>query len=112
MNYISELNVDGEVFKTEESILSGWHKHFSSLALANTYEHSDLEYAELVRKDLAEIIEICNKYPDDDFEITTTDVREIICELNRGKSPDVYGLAAEHFLYGGYSLLSTVHNIL
>ena len=43
VNYISELNVDGEVFKTEESILSGWHKHLSSLALANTYEHSDLD---------------------------------------------------------------------
>ena len=60
--------------------LLSWLKTYS-LALANTYEHSDLESAELVRKDLAEIIEICNKSPDVDFVITTTDVREIICEL-------------------------------
>ena len=32
--------------------------------------------------------------------------------MNRGKSPDEYGLAAEHFLYGGDSLLCTVLNIL
>ena len=51
VNCISELNVDCEVFKTEESILEGWHKHFSNLATANMYEHSAVKYAELIRKD-------------------------------------------------------------
>ena len=32
--------------------------------------------------------------------------------MNRGKSADVYGLTAEHFLYGGDNLLSIVYNIL
>ena len=109
---ISELNVDGEVFKTEESILEGWHKHFSNLATANTYEHSDVEYAELIRRDISEIIEVCNESLEDGSKVTKSDVYEIICDLNRGKSPDVYGLTAEHFLYGGDNLLSIVYNIL
>ena len=97
----------------QESILEGYHKHFSNLASANTYEHSDVvEYAELIRRDISEIIEVCNKSLDDGSKITKSDVYEIICDLNRGKSADVYGLTAEHFLYGGDNLLSIVDNIL
>ena len=109
---ISDLNVDGEVFKTEESILERRHKHFSNLALANTYEHSDVEYAELIRRDIAETIEVSSKSLDDGSEIIKSGVYEIICDLNRGKSADVNGLTAEHFLYGGDNLLSIVYNIL
>ena len=78
---ISELNVDCEVFKTEESILEGWNKHFSNLTTANTYEHSDVEYAELIRRDISEIIEVCNESLEDGSKITKSDVYEIICDL-------------------------------
>ena len=63
---ISELNFDSEIFQTEESILEGWHKHFSDLASTNMYEHSPVEYAKLIRRDISEIIKVCNKSPDDD----------------------------------------------
>ena len=109
---ISEFNVDREVFKTEESILEGRHKHYINLASANTYEHSDVEYAELIRRDISEIIEVSSKSLDDGSEIKKAGVYEIICDLNRGKSADVYGLKAEHFLFGGDNLLSIVYIIL
>ena len=79
---ISELNFDSEIFKTEESILEGWHKHFSDLASTNAYEHSSVEYAKLIRRDISEIIEVCNKSLDDDSKITKSDVYEMICDLN------------------------------
>ena len=109
---MNTFSLAANILKSDDSILKGWHKHFSNLAAAQAYGHSDTEYMKLVQKDLSEIIELCKESSDFNTQLTKSDLYEIICELNRGKSPDVYGLAAEHFLYGGDNLLSVLHNIL
>ena len=74
VNCISELNVDGETFKSDDSILKGWHKHFSNLAAAQAYGHSDTEYMKLVQKDLSEIIELCKESSDFNTQLTKSDL--------------------------------------
>ena len=64
VNCISELNVDD--------------KHFSNLAAAQAYGHSDTEYMKLVQKDLSEIIELCKKSSDFNTQPTKSDLYEII----------------------------------
>ncbi len=44
--------------------------------------------------------------------MTLEDVSSAIAELNRRKSADVYGLTAEHLLYGGTSLLHYITDII
>ena len=70
-----------------------------------------MEYAELIRRYISEIIEVCNKSLDDGSKIKKSDVYEIICDLNRVKSADVYGLTAEHFCIVViiYCLLSIIY---
>ena len=44
--------------------------------------------------------------------VTKQQVKEAINSLNRGKVEDVYGLTAEHFLYGGKGLVETTTAII
>lgn len=111
-NYISELNVDGEIFRTDTEILDGWHKHFSNLATPEFNEGFDSEYMEMVKQDIKQIIDLCKNQKRQDFSVIREDIVKAIASLNRGKSPDIYGLTAEHFQHGGEKLTEHVVNII
>ena len=111
---VNELHVDEKTFHTEEGILEGFREHFQMLATPCDVPGFDRTYGNLVQSELAEIIELCRKAPDDQPRqyVTCEQVEKAIASLNRGKAADYYGVTAEHFLFGGEELLSVTTEII
>ena len=111
---VNELHVDGKVYSDAGSgILEGWFEHFKSLATPSENPDFDDNYKQLVDSEVREIIDMCSNLNTESQELVTRQqVEEAIISLNRGKAPDVYGLTAEHFLYGGEALVDTTTSII
>ena len=105
---IANIEVDGQACDTTSDILKGWNSHFSKLATPSI--HSRDEYTDR-EADLDIIIEICSKETTAVL-FTSCEVQEAINKLHMKKAPDIYGLTAEHFKYGGWDLLSALTKII
>ncbi len=93
-------------------MIMGWHEHFNSLAKCSNSGNYEQEHQNLSTADIEEIQSICEYSNIDNLSVTLEDVSSAIAELNRRKSADVYGLTAEHLLYGGTSLLHYITDII
>ncbi|CAC5376262.1 unnamed protein product [Mytilus coruscus] len=63
-NCISELNVQDNIYKSDEEIILGWRQHFDKLAQpANDSDYDD-EYYKQLALDLDNMIDICNNNTD------------------------------------------------
>jgi transaldolase len=99
---IEELIVGDETYTTPENILEGWKKHFETLATPaenDTKNYTNTEF------DLDLIYEICTEM-NNELTFSEKEIEEAIRSLNSKKTPDVYGLTAEHLKYGGIVHLS------
>lgn len=111
---VNELHVDGEVYSdVGDGIMRGWFEHFKSLATPSENPDFDEHYRRLVDIEVMEIIDMCCELKQSPTELVTNQqVKDAIKSLNRGKAADVYGLTAEHFLYGGDGLVDTTTDII
>ena len=107
---VSELNANGQVYKTDSEMLNGWRDHFKTLATPDENGEFDKKYSQMVSEELPVIAEICKYSPVP--VISKEQVQKAIKTLNTGKSPDMYGVTAEHFLNGGEAAVQATTNIL
>ena len=93
--------------------MRGWFEHFESLATPSEKPDFDENYRRLVDLEVSEIMDMCSRLNKSSTELVTKQqVKEAINSLNRGKAADIYGLTAEHFLYGGEGLVETTTDII
>ena len=112
---MNELNVGDSTYSTSSWVLQGWREHFSKLATPNDTLRKDHAYKQLVKTEMLEIFDICTHMANSptNFEtITVPEVKEAISSLNKNKAEDIYGIVAEHILYGGEVLLEFLTTII
>ena len=101
-----------KVFNTSSGILGGFRKHFQTLATPSDDQSFDKNYSDLVEIEVREIEELCTRHPTNNRQIIPEQVKKANSSLNKGKTADIYGVAAEHFLHGGEKLFRTTANII
>ncbi|MEW8547615.1 MAG: reverse transcriptase family protein, partial [Candidatus Thiodiazotropha sp.] len=111
-SYIDELHVDGNTYKSEAGVLSGWFEHFRKLASCDEELFQCQSYHKLVQQEFPEIEDICKWYGQDVIPITREELMKSLSKLNRGKAADIMGLTAEHLLFSEDSALDTLLVIL
>ena len=110
---ISDLNVQNKCYSGEENVIDGFKYHFESLATMKDDPDYDIEFNNLVDYDYDIISELTplKKIPG----VSHEEFENAIKSLNKGKSPDIYGLTIENILYGGpdlkYLLLELINII-
>ena len=112
---VNELNVGDSTYSTSSEVLQGWREHFSKLATPNDTLRKDHAYKQLVKTEMLEIFDICTHMansPTNIETITVPEVKEAISSLNKNKAADIYGIVAEHILYGGKVLLEFLTRII
>ncbi|VDI75564.1 Hypothetical predicted protein [Mytilus galloprovincialis] len=110
-NCISELNVQDNIYKSDNEIIVGWKQHFNKLAQpANDPEYDD-EYYKQLALDLDNIIDICNNQTNT-ISVTEKDVQDAINGLKINKSPDIYSISSENIKYGGDKLQTVITNMI
>ncbi|VDI15809.1 Hypothetical predicted protein, partial [Mytilus galloprovincialis] len=106
---IAEIIVQGKVYdNTAEEIIKGWNEHFANLATPAATPEADHTNREA---DIDVIMESCL---DDSIPISFSvlEVQNAINKLNKNKSPDIYGITAEHFIHGGPDLTVALTKII
>ena len=112
---MNELNVCDSTYITSSGVLQGWREHFSKLATPNDTLKKDHAYKQLVKTEMLEIFDICTHMansPTNIETITVSEVKEAISSLNKNKAADIYGIVAEHILYGCKVLLEFLTRII
>ena len=104
---IDELVV-GEKRFSKESVLSGFHEHFKTLASKKPNQEYDKKYLQQMEMEVSFIYQLCLNYEFVPTMVTSKDIQNAAKSLNRGKAAGVYGVTAEHIFYGGQELLSVV----
>ncbi|XP_053374097.1 uncharacterized protein LOC123524448 [Mercenaria mercenaria] len=97
-----ELCVNGVRYHGPESVIEGFKEHFEHLAKVNNNQTFDENYNSMVNLEVQNIKTRVNE-----SEIKFVSMEELqaaMKSVNRGKSPDYYGLTIESILYGGISL--------
>ena len=102
-----ELQVGQETFP-QDNIINGWYSHFKKLATKTENPNYDLKFLEQVEEEVAIIHSICLNSTQEIQSISDKEIQDMIASLNRWKAPDVYGVTAEHLIYGGQNTLDIV----
>ena len=61
----------------------------------------DLKYLKQVKEEVEVIFSICTNTTEKVKLISDKEIHDALKSLNRGKAPDVYGMDAEHLVFGG-----------
>ena len=95
-------------------ICDGFYKYFRDLAIPKNDPLFDTEHKNNVEFDYLLIEEITKneQIESEKFIITIKDAENAINGLNKGKSPDILGITAEHIQYGGDITVQYIFNIL
>ncbi|CAG2214135.1 unnamed protein product [Mytilus edulis] len=59
--HIDELNVDGQIYNSDNQIINGWHIHFEELAKKSVNTKFDHKHLENVEKEVKVISDICQE---------------------------------------------------
>ena len=105
---VNELSVDEATYSSASGVLTGWKEHFSKLATPDNNLKTDVSYQQLIGIEMPDIIDVCTHIAGSSSAaetITVQQVKKAIESLNRGQAADIYGVVAEHVLYGGDLLL-------
>ena len=108
---IDELVV-GEKRFSEESVLSGFHEHFKTLASKKPNQEHDKKYLQQMEDEVSFMYHLCLNSETVPTMVTSKDIQNAAKSLNRGKAADVHGVTAEHIYYGGQELLSVVKTLI
>ena len=112
---VNELSVGEVTYNSASGVLTGWKEHFSKLATPDNNLKTDVSYQQLIGIEMPEIIDICNHIAGSSSTaqtITVQQVKRAVESLNRGKAADIYGVVAEHILFGGDLLLQVLTEIV
>ena len=103
---VNELHVGDKVYTTKSEILEGFREHFHNLATPSDDKSFDQSYSDQIKLEVKEI-QMCSKCPGKDVkQITLDQVKEA------NKAADIYGVTAEHFIYGGEELLQATTDLI
>ena len=94
----------------DDAVITGWRKHFKSLATPSNEVDCDPKYSKLVKEEIPEIIDMCKDSPAP--TISTELVEKAIKFLNRGKAADFFGVTTAHFVHGGKALIDSTTEIV
>ena len=108
---LNELVINGDHLTESDSIRQGWADYFKTLATPEENKNFDEEYKAHIELRKHLIQNVCEN-DKNETEISTSDVQKVINSMKNSKAADKEGLTAEHFKYGGYSLVQTVTDIV
>ena len=96
---ISDLHVGDSKYSGSQGILEGFKQHFEQLAVDRSDVNFDNQYHKTNSYEVSIISELVqdNEIP----EVTFNELNKAIKTLNKGKSPDIYGMQIEHILNAG-----------
>ena len=107
----NEIVVNQKIYNGGE-VIQGWKEHFEQLACSADKDPSfDVKYIQQVEDDFYVIMDICQNTSDcskTKLHTTEDEVTSAIKNLNMNKSPDVYGVTAEHVSFAGSTFVSTL----
>ena len=111
---INELHVGEDDFRNEQDILPGWNQHFSQLATPAEETCFDKDYNKLTEMEIREIRTLCRNVNDPESPtcISEKEVSSAIKSLNKGKSPDIYNICAEHLTHGANTVIPILTELL
>ena len=95
-NTTTTFVVNGHPISNSDAVREAWSSHFNSLATPESKPEWNETVLRDAERDVATILDSCKKSPQI-THFTVEDVSEAILDLNKGKSPDLVGLRAEHF---------------
>ena len=108
---IDDLTVGHEKYSRDD-IINGWYEHFRNLATKKDNDKFDMKFLNMVEK---EVSVIYDHSLNSDYEVkpvTDKEIHDAVKSLNRGKAPDVYGVAVEHVYYGGQEMLDIIKKLI
>ncbi|VDI27649.1 Hypothetical predicted protein [Mytilus galloprovincialis] len=109
--HIDELNVDGQIYNSDNQIINGWHIHFGELAKKSVNTKFDHKHLENVEKEVKVISDICQeRYIH--MQVTDEEVEKAISSLKQNKAADIYGITAENIIYGGEDLRAYIRELI
>ena len=108
---LNELVINGDHLTESDSIRQGWADYFKTLATPVENKNFDEEYKAHIELRKHLIQNVCEN-DKNKTEISTNDVQKVINSMKNSKAADKEGLTAEHFKYGGDSLVQTVTNVV
>ena len=113
-SFINELHVGEDILRGNKDILTGWHQHFNQLATPTQETDFDTDYEKLTEMEIREIRILCQKMngPESRSNISQNEVLSAIKSLNKGKSPDVYNICAEHLSHGTENIVPILTELL
>ena len=112
-SFINELHVGEDVLRGNKDILTGWHQHFNQLATPTQETDFDTYYKKLTEMEIREIRILCQKInAESHSNISQNEVLFAIKSLNKGKSPDVYNICAEHLSHGTENIVPILTELL
>ena len=105
---IQELHFNENIYSDPDDILEGWNAHFKNLATSeydtNSEDYTNREF------DLHLIQDICAN-SDSVIKFDEHQVEKTIQKLNKNKAPDIFGIMAEHVIFGGNMLIYIITSI-
>ena len=110
-SHIDELFVGERQFETDTGMLEGFRQHFASLAQVENNNEYDQNHLSHVDMEYKQIIDICKKKYQHE-PVTNKEINDVVKNLNRNKSADIYGDTAEHLLYGNEILYDYIQKIV
>jgi hypothetical protein len=109
---LTQLQVDGEMLQKSDDIAEGWVRYFQNLSKRLESDNFNAKYQEFVQLDYKEIEDFCrNNYKSDTEFVSLELLDKLVCEMKNGKSQDEQLLSAEHFKFGGPSLVYLLKSI-
>ena len=109
---LTQLQVDGEMLQKSDDIAEGWVRYFQNLSKRLESDNFNAKYQEFVQLDYKEIEDFCrNNYKSDTEFVSLELLDKLVCEMKNGKYQDEQLLSAEHFKFGGPSLIYLLKSI-
>ena len=71
-----------------------------------------MNFLNLVKKEVSVIYHLCLDSQYEVKPVTDKKISDAVKSLNRGKAPDIYGVAAEHVYFGGQTILDIIKTLI
>ena len=91
-----ELEVKDKMYYGPDQIVHGFREHFLELSTPKKNNNYDEQYHVLCRNEVQHIEEIVKNQ--ETPSITVEELKKAMAVLNKGKSPDIFGITIEHLL--------------
>jgi hypothetical protein len=114
---LTTLEIGNKELRSPDEVREGWATHFGNLATPANKEDWDAKYYEHTCLEIEFIQNLCHFYKTaecgtQELIISREDVRKSVKRLNTGKSPDYYGITAEHLKFAGEGIIPEVTHLL